>query len=71
MGEEGVKVEDVEREVERIRGMADDDESAHSTEDALWERVLRAIASGETDDAPGIAAAALKTQTVDFARWCA
>jgi hypothetical protein len=64
-------VEEVEREVTRIRGMAGDDEAAHSAEDDLWENVLRAVASGETDDSAGIAAAALKTKTIDFARWCA
>jgi hypothetical protein len=37
----------------------------------LWERALRAIASGETDDPRSVAAAALKTQTIEFARWCA
>ena len=64
-------VEEVQAEVERIRAMALDDEAAHSAEDDLWENALRAIASGETADAAGIAAAALKTKTIDFARWCA
>lgn len=64
-------VAEVEVEVARIREMAGDDEAAHGAEDDLWENVLRAIASGETKDAAGIAAAALKTKTIDFARWCA
>ena len=64
-------VEDVEREVERIRAMAGDDEVAHSTEDDLWENVLRLIAAKETDDPAGLAAAALQTKTIEFARWCA
>lgn len=71
MGEEKVTVNDVEREVARIRELRFDDESAHASEDDLWENTLRAIASGETDDPAGIAAAALKTKTIDFARWCA
>lgn len=66
-----VSIAEVEREVERIRELAGDDESAHSAEDDLWEMVLRAIASGETDAPAEIAAAALKTKTVDFQRWCA
>jgi hypothetical protein len=64
-------VGDVKRELARIREMAGDDEMAHSAEDDLWENVLRAIASRETDDPAGIAAAALKTKTIEFARWCA
>jgi hypothetical protein len=64
-------VEEVDAEVARIRHMAGDDEGAHSAEDNLWENVLRVIASDETDNAAGIAAAALKTKTIDFARWCA
>jgi hypothetical protein len=64
-------VKSVEQEVERIRELRYDDEAAHGAEDDLWESVLRAIASGETDDPAAIAAAALKTKTIEFARWCA
>jgi hypothetical protein len=64
-------VKSVEQEVERIRELRYDDEAAHGAEDDLWESVLRAIASGETDDPAGIAAAALKTKTIEFVRWCA
>lgn len=64
-------VDEVEAEVARIRELRWDDEAAHSAEDNLWEKVLRLIASGETDTPAELAAAALKTQTVDFARWCA
>lgn len=66
-----MKVQDVEREVKAIRRMADDDESAHAAEDSLWGDVLCAIASGATEDPDGIAAAALKTQEIDFCRWYA
>ena len=64
-------VDDVTAEVERIREMRWDDEAAHGAEDNLWENVLRLIASGETDKPAELAAAALKTKTVEFARWCA
>ena len=50
-----------------------DDETAHSMEDDLHVEVLDAIASGtlKGDDAKEAAALALKTQDIDFARWCA
>lgn len=64
-------IEEVEAEVERIRAMRGDDESAHSAEDRLWENVLRTIASGYGDKPSSLAAAALKTADIDFARWCA
>jgi hypothetical protein len=64
-------VEEVEAEVARIRAIAGDDEAAHGAEDDLWENVLRSIASGETTQPAEIAAAALKTKTIEFARWCA
>lgn len=64
-------VDEVNAEVERIRAMAGDDESAHSAEDALWEAVLRAIASGYGDKPALLASAALKTADIEFARWCA
>lgn len=64
-------LDEVEAEVERIRGLADDDESAHGAEDDLWEKVLRTIASGYGDKPSALAAAALKTTEIDFQRWCA
>lgn len=64
-------VDEVEAEVARIREMRLDDEAAHSAEDRLWENVLRTIASGYGDKPSSLAAAALKTIEVDFARWCA
>lgn len=66
-----ISLAEAEREVERIRDIADDDEAAHGAEDDLWERALRTIASGETDDPAALAAAAPKTKTVEFQRWCA
>lgn len=66
-----MNVTDVERVVAAIRTERRDPEAAHGGEDALYEAVLRAIASGETDDPAAIAAAALKSLTVEFPRWCA
>lgn len=65
-----MSVKEVTIEVERIRAMAGDDESAHSAEDRLHVRVLMAIAAG-ADNAQDLAIEALKTHDIEFARWCA
>ena len=46
-------------------------ESAHALEDALYVRVLRAIAEGGLSEGHGAALAeeALKTRNFNFARW--
>jgi DNA-binding FadR family transcriptional regulator len=65
-------VDDVRAAVAKIAAMADyNDETAHSKEDELHQRVLEAIAKGECDDPRACAAEALKTVDIDFARWCA
>ena len=56
--------------VAHIAELCCDDESAHSAEDALWSDVLAAIAQG-ADDPAGLAAAAIETIDIEFARWCA
>ena len=63
-------VDDVRAEVERIRDLAGDDESAHSAEDRLHQDVLRAISDG-APNAAELAAEVLKTEAIQFARWCA
>jgi len=67
-----MKVSDVEKDVAEIEAMKRDDEMAHSFEDALYEKVLIAIRDREPGDDPAdLAKAALKTQEIEFARWCA
>ncbi len=61
-------VQEVQRQVARIREMADDNESAHAKEDSLWANVLEAIAGG-ISDSDGLASAALKTKEITFSRW--
>jgi len=61
----------VNEAVEHIRKIAGDDEAAHSEEDGLWHDVLLAIAENRVDDPKVIAKAALQTQHIKFARWCA
>lgn len=61
----------VRGEVERIRGLAHDPETAHGAEDALWRTVLEVIR-----DTPGdswmrmLAKEALETRSINFERWC-
>lgn len=50
--------------------MAGDDESAHSAEEDLWEKVLFATAEGHPD-ASQMALVALRTKEIAFQRWCA
>ena len=65
-------VERAKEEVERIRAMANDDESAHATEDWLRGEVLKTIASGVGEEtAHELARIALLTEDIEFARWCA
>lgn len=63
-------VNEIRARVEAIRALAWDDEAAHGREDELRADVLRAIAEG-APDAAALAAAALETGAIEFARWCA
>lgn len=57
--------------VRAISAVADDDERAHSMEDALRRRdVLEAIAAG-AENPSSLASIALSTSEVPFSRWCA
>jgi hypothetical protein len=65
-----VTLAEVEEAVQRIRDHADDDERAHGEEDGLRYAVLKAIAEGSRN-ARKLAAAALATDEIEFARWYA
>lgn len=64
--------QDIRDRIARIITAADrgDDESAHSMEDTLHQDVLAAIAANAPDSG-ALAYEALKTQQLDFNRWCA
>lgn len=67
-------VDDVKRRVERIKEiwvLDGDEERCHSMEDELRGDVLLAIADGVVEDPEGVASAALRTDDIKFARWCA
>ncbi|RLU81209.1 hypothetical protein CTZ27_33160 [Streptomyces griseocarneus] len=63
-----MSVEDVAHRLAEIAHHQDDDEVAHGLEEQLHSDVLRAIAAG-APDAQILAAAALRSETIDFARW--
>lgn len=66
-------VDEIRRQVAEIRNAAlveRDDEKAHALEDDLYDEVLQAIARGEPN-AKELAAEALQTQDLAFARHCA
>jgi len=68
--EREMDIDEARNRVEQIRSEKCDDELAHGHEDALWHDVLKAIAAGN-EDARELAKAALCTQEIVFARWCA
>ena len=61
---------DIEAALGFIESVKGDDEAAHSYEDELWERVLVLISEGHPN-AQRMAAQALRTKQIKFARWCA
>ncbi|MFD7861848.1 hypothetical protein [Streptomyces sp. NPDC059783] len=61
--------EDIAHRLAAIHAVQHDDEVAHGLADDLYRDVLAAIAAG-ADNAPILAAAALRVETLDFARWC-
>lgn len=63
-------IQDIKSEIEVIKHTAGDYEIAHSREDKLHCDALRAIAEG-ADNASELAAEALKTLDIEFARYCA
>jgi len=64
-----ITLADVHVVLDCIKQLAGDDETAHGIEDSLHQAVLRAFARGVVDRT--LAAAALTTLKIEFARWCA
>lgn len=63
---------DVTEHLKRIQDIAEggDDEKAHAEEDELRANVLLAIAEGAEDPA-GLAKECLRSNELEFIRWCA
>jgi hypothetical protein len=71
-----MNIADVRERVEMIDHCRGDDETAHSEEDKLRRDVLTYIADGDWVESDplavrDIAREALRTERIDFARWCA
>lgn len=62
--------DEVRKRVAEIADIIWDDERAHSMEDRLYVDIMRAIIAGASDP-QSLCYEALKTQDLDFARWCA
>ena len=64
-------LDDIKESVEKIRKCKSDDESAHSMEDMLREDFIVYVASLGDEDLALKALEVLKTNEIEFARWCA
>jgi len=63
-------LEEVKIRTANIAASQFDDEAAHSMEDDLYEDIIRSIAAGLCDDPIAVCTEAIKTKTIEFARWC-
>lgn len=63
-----ITIEEIEKAIETMK--VDDPEKAHSTEDWIYHEVLLAIIEG-AENPKELANAALRTDEIDFPRWCA
>lgn len=65
-----MNLKEVKKTVNDIKESVVDFEGAHELEDDLYEAVLKEVVSGNPE-ACLMAAEALKTKLIDFARYCA
>lgn len=63
--------EAVRRRVANIKGVSDDNETAHMLEDKLVADVLKAIARGQVEDPVTVAKEAIKVYRIKYDRWYA
>lgn len=63
-------IDEIQERLCKIRTMKDDEEAAHGCEDDLYLDVLTAIANG-ADNPRELAALAIVSKKIDFARWYA
>jgi hypothetical protein len=61
----------IEERVRAIRERRRDPEEAHSLEGGLYADFIAFVASGEDGPIREMAQAILKTQEIEFPRWCA
>lgn len=65
-----ITIESIKSFVEKIKSVKHD-ECAHGLEDDMYVSILTAIVNDEIEDIKGVCTEALKSQKIDFSRWCA
>ncbi|WP_297952990.1 hypothetical protein [uncultured Lactobacillus sp.] len=65
------RVNEVKKWVDSIKDSRSDFEAAHVLEDELYLKILRGIADGTCEDPQQVAKEAIKTQDINFPRYCA
>lgn len=70
LSDEILTIESVKRYVKFIESIMSDDERAHFHEDALHLSVLSFISENKCENAQLCCLEAIKTQDLEFARWC-
>lgn len=65
------RVNEVKKQVDSIKDSRRDFEAAHVLEDELYLKILRGIAAGTCEDPQQVAKEAIKTQDINFPRYCA
>lgn len=65
------RVNEVKKWVDSIKDSRRDFEAAHVFEDELYLKILRGIAAGTCEDPQQVAKEAIKTQDINFPRYCA
>ena len=65
------RVNEVKKWVDSIKDSRRDFEAAHVLEDELYLKILRGIAAGTCEDPQQVAKEVIKTQDINFPRYCA
>lgn len=66
-----MNLNEINEAVAKIEATKNDDEVAHGMEDDLREAFIRHVAETAGGDLAEMARAVLKTNEIDFCRWCA
>lgn len=61
----------LEKRIQEIEDIKDDDEMAHSAEDSLYEDFIRYVSENGPQELAEKAKIILKTNEIKFSRWCA
>jgi len=69
--EQTMDLDHVKARVAEIEAMKGDDEAAHSAEDGLRAEFIALVAEVGSPELAAMAREVLKTDDIDFCRWCA